>query len=227
MNGFGNRLYTIHPEAVWTALQEKRVLFVDPALWVCEGVPPAYEWLKNRLRHQIVGYRDHYPWFAFLEEPNLEEWKTMSAMWLEFPAWVCLELDASKIPFVAFRSWAWNRVFCQDYLALTKDEYESWYARIPERFREGEEWPPPQPWRTELELSWERLFDPNLPAHDWDESLPWHDVDLWEGVFEHLDLAAVISVRRFEPHKPEKWEPWMSTFQEITRRRRLGKTSPG
>ncbi len=219
------RLYTIHPETVWLALKQRGRLYVDPKHWIFDGVPPAYDWLKIRLEEFIPGYGQHYPWFAFLEQPNLDDWRGRNALWLESPTWVCIELDAEKISFLTFRSWAWNRVFCQDYLALTKEEYECWCAGLPEPFRRGEEWPPPEPWRSELELSWNRLFDPNLPSHDWDVSLPWCHVELWEAVFEYLDLADVVSARVFEVERPTVWEPWMRAFNTNVRRRKAGKVA--
>jgi hypothetical protein len=32
-----------------------------------------------------------------------------------------------------------------------------------------DEWPLPEPWKTQLEASWLRLFDPMLPSHPWDD----------------------------------------------------------
>jgi|GEM_PF-3828238 len=80
------RLYTVHPEGVWVSLKEQGKLYVDPKLWIYEGVPPAYEWLKNRLECLIPGYGGHYPWFAFLEPfPKLHFLKKFGTPPLGFP----------------------------------------------------------------------------------------------------------------------------------------------
>jgi hypothetical protein len=104
---------------------------------------------------------------------------------------VRLELEIADESFLRFPCWAWNRVFCQDYLARTRKEYDDWTRAMRRAVPDEDTWPPPEPWRSQLEASWQRLFDPNLPALDWDKSWGWSRIACAEGVFESLRLDDV------------------------------------
>lgn len=62
-------------------------------------------------------------------------------------------------------------------------------------------WPLPEPWRSELEASWLRLFHPDLPEYGWSEDSPQTYADK-EAVFEVLNKQDVRAVTHFVGSNP-------------------------
>ena len=68
-------------------------------------------------------------------------------------------------------------------------------------------WPLPEPWKSQLEASWLRLFDPDLPSHPGDDESP--------GVYgKSGSREAVLGVLRLEDVRQvthfvgcSKWSP--------------------
>jgi len=111
---------------------------------------------------------------------------------------VRLELEISRDAVLQFPCWAWHTVYCQDYLATTREEHEAWESRLRKAVPDEDQWPLPEPWRSDLEASWQRLFDRDLPPHRWDDrSLYPKDSTCREAVFETLRLDEVRRVTVF------------------------------
>jgi len=113
---------------------------------------------------------------------------------------VRLELDAGAIgddAHVSFPSWAWNCVYCQDYLPLDAANLARWKSWLNEAQLDEDTWPPPEPWRAVLESSWERLFAPELPTKSPVDSNAFFHSARHEAVFEMLPFEAVCSVTTF------------------------------
>ena len=109
-----------------------------------------------------------------------------------------LELEVRDEFVVRFPCWAWHRVFCEDYLAATRDEYENWISPLRKAIPDEDTWPLPNPWRLRLEASWKQLFSPKLPLLDWDEDSQWSRNPCMEAVVELLRLADVQHVTFFK-----------------------------
>jgi len=190
------RIWTIQSARVWRALRSKRVLNVQEDADKYRGyIPPAYRWLQCQLASRVPGYGGHLPWWAYCRKPDLRRHRHLRPKGVTE---VRLELEISNERVVRFPCWAWQRVFCEDYLATTREEYENWVDELREAVPDEDTWPLPQPFRLRLEASWERLFDPELPLLDWDESSPWSRSPSLEAVFEQLRLADVRHVTRFK-----------------------------
>lgn len=103
-----------------------------------------------------------------------------------------LEIDSARIR--VFRIWAWDRVFCGLYLGTRRQESD-WLGR---RRRAGVD--PDlhdsqlgEPWRTELESSWERVFEALSSRMNASGRPSGH-----EAVVEVLERRDVLSVDQFQ-----------------------------
>jgi hypothetical protein len=190
------RIWTIQPAQVWERLRNKRSLYVQEDVKKYRGyIPPAYRWLQFQLFSRLPAYSGQLPWWAYCEKPDLRchrHLRPKGAMEVR------LELDVADESFLRFPCWAWNRVFCQDYLAATREEYEDWTKALRRAVPDEDTWPLPELWRSRLEASWQRLFDPTLPVLNWDETNSWSRTASIEGVFEVLRLDDVRRVTRFK-----------------------------
>jgi len=158
------RLWTIQPRAVWQQIEADGFADVDPLTdpgWYADSTPPEYLWLVRQLKSRIAGYCGRLPWWCYCEKPDLRLYRhTRPAGSRE----VRLELEIDDASAAAFPGWAWNEVYCQHYVALTKREEQNWKRRLRRHVPDEDTWPLPQPWLGELERSWLRIFDPRLPA---------------------------------------------------------------
>lgn len=176
-------------------LDRRRFLYVDENDIKYRGyTPPAYHWLQLQLAVCLPGYSGHLPWWAFCQKPDL---RCHRHLLRKGEAGIRLELEIPDECLVRFPCWAWHRVFCQDYLTATREEYEHWTKALRRAVPDEDTWPLPKPWRARLEASWQRLFDPGLPLVDWDEDSPWSRIMCVEGVFEMLRLSDVRCVTSF------------------------------
>ncbi|MDA7978037.1 MAG: DUF3841 domain-containing protein [Pirellulales bacterium] len=180
-------LWTIQRKEVWDLLQAEGTLFVPPRKWT----PPSYVWIQGQFRERVAGYQGNLPWWAHCKKPRLSLHRDSYHYREKF---VRLELVVPDKRVLSFPCWAWDRVFCQDYLAVTKREYENWETTLAAAGVTEDDYPLPQPWQNKMRKSWLRLFDPNLPRTTWDSDGFWKASTCREAVFESLNLKQVRSV---------------------------------
>lgn len=195
------RAWTIQPWAVWAAVEATGSLMVDPHysghLHVC------YEWLREQLARRIPGYTGNYPWWAYCRRPDLRRYRHRYALGAPY-ALIELALPPERACTLTF--WAWDAIFYGRYLGATAAESEDWHRRLCAAFpdeEDGEPWPFPEPWRSERERSWERLFDPGLPAEGWWDA-EGGSASEREVVFEELRRADVRRVTPFVGASPRR-----------------------
>ena len=199
------RIWTIQPIQVWRLLRKQQPLYVhEKCDWYRGYVPPAYRWLQSQLGGKLGTYSGHLPWWAHCHKPDLRTYRHGARGLHAGTMEVRLELEIADDSFLGFPCWAWNRVFCQDYLAATRQEYEGWTRALRRAVPDEDVWPLPEPWRSQLEASWQRLFDPDLPALDWDEDSLLRGNARREGVFESLRLDDVRRVTTYKLSFPSE-----------------------
>jgi hypothetical protein len=185
------RVWTVQPLAVWERLQHDGTVLVDEA--AVGYVPEAYGWLARQLRERVPAYPGTLPWWVYREKPDLR--------WVRHrrPAGqreVRIELEPEAASFVSFPVWAWNTVYCRNYLAFTRKEHDGWIETMRRAIPDEDTWPLPEPWQAQLEMSWERLFDADLPALPWDPGA-FGARGSREGVLGQLRLEEVRGVTHF------------------------------
>ena len=186
------RLWTVQPIAVWERLRAEGQVFVNPAHLGPDGwVHPRYSWLAGQLRFRIADARGGLPWWAYCERPDLR-WVRHSRP--RGSREVRIEFEPPAGAFVAFPCWAWHEVFAGRYLALSGPEYRHWKSRLRRAGVSEEDDPLPEPFQTELEVSWLRLFRSDLPARSWRRG-DWPRGR--EAVVEVLEQAWVRGVTEF------------------------------
>lgn len=178
------RLWTIHPARVWERLQNEAELRVDSKRLPYGEAPRSYRWLADQLIRRLPGYPGTLPWWAYTEKPDLRSFRFLRPIGKEVR--IELELDASE--FLVLPSWAWHRVFCLDYLAFSEYEYEGWKRALREAVTDENIFPLPEPWQSDIEKSWERLFDPALPSIQFDRQWPASELVAVFGVMRLRDL---------------------------------------
>lgn len=189
------RIWTIQPLEVWESLSAQHLLYVQPEKLKYGGyLPRSYKWLRQQLRKRMTGYLGHFPWWGYCRKPDLRQHRHVLR---KGDRAVRLELEVDGEAVVTFPCWAWHRVFCEDYLAFSQEQYDRWITGFRGAVRDEDLWPPPDPWRSELEISWERLFAVELPPLDWDKSSFWVQREYFEGVFETLRVDDVRRIDRF------------------------------
>jgi hypothetical protein len=189
------RVWTIQPLGVWRSLCRQGSLQVSPdALKYGGYIPPAYEWLQSQLAKRLSCYTGHLPWWVYCQKPDLRRHRHALRSGV---VGVRLELEVSEASLLTFPSWAWHQVFCEDYLALTREEYDQWMAGLRRACPDEDVWPPPEPWRSQVEASWERLFSAELPSLSWNWDYEWARKPSTEGVLETIRLDDVRRVRHF------------------------------
>lgn len=187
------RLWTVQPLDVWEQLQQKSHLHVEEDRLPYDGyIPDTYRWLVRKLIQRIPDYPGTLPWWAHCEKPDLRWVRHRRPRGRQF---VRLELEPLPGSFATIPSWGWNTVFGGYYLAPTREEHDQWMAALRNAVPDEDTWPLPEPWQSELEASWERLFDPDLPPIAWDECLG--TATCREGVLGLLRLEDVRRVTTF------------------------------
>ncbi len=188
------RLWTMQPDDVWKTVCGKGVAYVDEGDGKYRGyIPPAYRWLQTRFARRIPDYGGHLLWWGYCRTPDLRRHRHN----LRNGTWVRLELEMPETALLRFPCWAWHQVFCQDYLALTRVDYEEWTEAVRRAVPDEDMWPPPQPWQSEMEASWERLFAPGLPSLSWNPDFGWSRTVCIEAVFEPLRYSDVQAATSF------------------------------
>jgi Domain of unknown function (DUF3841) len=185
------RIWTIQPGDVLAALKARGVLHVDRHAAKYRGFTPvAYRWMKRQMGRRLGTLETHLPWWGYCQKPDLRNFRHIYPNSGE----VRLELNIPDSELLAFPCWAWNRVFCLDFLATNQYEHKQWRATLTLAKFDYEAWPPPQPFKSMIVSSWNRLFDENLPLEDWDRSSIWKGRSWRECVFSTLSLDRVIRV---------------------------------
>jgi len=158
-------------------------------------VAPAYQWLRTHLKRVLPGYTGKPLWWFHCTKPDLRHFRHWSPRGVRY---VRIGADIQSNRLFAFPSWAWHLVFCQNYLALSQDEYRTWRDAVEAAVPDENEWPLPNPWRQRLEGSWQRLFT-ELRAVPWkgysDETLV--DLQGCEAVVETIYQNDIRSITHF------------------------------
>lgn len=163
------RLWTIQPVTVWEQIRDRGEARVDPALWTLDGYTPCcYDWLRGQLEARLAGYSGGYPWWCYCKKPDLRSHGHGFLSGGRDQVRLELEIDPARVSI--FRIWAWNIVYCGRYLGSHRQTRE-WKGR---RYRSGistelRDSELGEPWRTEVEQSWERVFTalPDRHADPW------------------------------------------------------------
>lgn len=155
------RIWTIQPVCVWEQIQQEGRSLALPR-WDYAPHDP-YRWLAAQCHQRLPVFPGELPWWAYLTKPDLRWVRHRREAGIAF---VRIELEPAPESFLVYPCWAWARVFLGQYLALNGTENEEWERRIEREFPDEDTrpWPLPDPFRAELEVSWQRLFSPTLPA---------------------------------------------------------------
>lgn len=200
------KLWTIQPAEVWCQIQADGVAKVDRfRMFGADYVPPAYEWLVDQLALRRDWQPQRLPWWCYCAKPDLRSHRHCcvgSQVRLE------LEVDAKRA--LTMPCWAWDTVYRQDYLALTEREKQDWNERMLSSVPLDPDiqddriplWPLPEPWMSELCASWERLFDPCLPASHWTNE---HIFEGTEAVIQEIRGSDVRNVTAFTGARTERF----------------------
>lgn len=185
------RVWTVQPLIVWDRLQEARLLQADPVSYYDGYTPWQYQWIVSQLRKRVPGYDGGFPWWAYCEKPDLR--------WVRHhrpsgQQQVRIEVNPDNM--ITFPSWAWDVIHSGHFLAFTKREQDAWTKAMRRSVPNEDLWPLPEPWRSELEASWLRLFEPALPMCGWLDACERPNPNK-EAVFETLRLGDVKSVTHF------------------------------
>ena len=142
-------------------------------------------------RRTVVAGLDSLPGRELLERVQAED--------LELGEQVLIEVAPPAERAASFPCWAWMHVFCGRHLARSREEALAWHRRVrrvtgrhPRDFTLDE-------WSgqllNDLKHSWERLFDPDLPAQSWERRAHYTER---EAVMDEMRIEWVQSVRRFK-----------------------------
>ncbi|MCA9310855.1 MAG: DUF3841 domain-containing protein [Phycisphaerales bacterium] len=193
MKGEVTSFWTVQPREVWTTLEADGVIHVREDRIPAGGVHPQYRWLSDQLTRRLPGWEGRLSWWMYARRPDLR-----AIRHLRSGDQVLIEVAAPALRVVSFPCWAWHDVFCATHLARSRDEALAWYRRV----RSAVSARPaelmfddyPKVLREELERSWERLFDPELPACSWQRR---RSSTSREAVVDELRVDWIRSVRHF------------------------------
>ncbi len=194
----GLQLWTIQPLEVWAELRSKGVVLVDESrIGMTEPrvAPDCYHWLAGQLRRRRAGFDGHLPWWFYTERPDL---RTFRHSFETGERHVRIEVSLPAARVFVMPCWAWHTVYCGEFLAMTATDHAAWERRRSAMVPDEDQWPLPEPLRSELETSWERLFDPDLPASAW-EGFDMFGTSRFatEAVCERLLIEDVVRVTEF------------------------------
>jgi len=191
---------------IWTRLRQEGVLHVDPALgsWTLHAYPEAYDWMRRQMSQRLLDYRGHYPWWGRLRpKPDLRGLFGRCAPCGAPMARLELSLPARRCLFS--HEMAWHMVLAQYYVGFGHEDSERWEAELDlagiDEFRR----PLAEPWRSQLILSWDRIFEPErlIQTGEWSETI--------QATFECLYVSDVVAVTEFVSRGPTRWESCLET----------------
>lgn len=166
------RLWTVQPYEVYRSIQKDGFARVDPeklpSPW---WVGSSYRWLIWQMGDRLTipdesHRRGFFPWFAYCERPDLR-WVRHNQTGKQ----VLIEFSPPSDRYLSYPRWAWNEIFFGYFLAITRQEYRQWDSRFRVCYGYGyRDWGStvlPQPYQSERDASWLRLFDPSIPKRSW------------------------------------------------------------
>lgn len=186
------KLWTIQPFSVWEQIRDRGEAHVDPQRnSTPDYIPSAYDWLRRQLYERLEGYRGGHLWWCYRAKPDLRTHRHGHLSGGQRQVRLELELSPSRVQI--FRIWAWHQVYCGLYLGTRRQERD-WRRR---RYQSGvctnlHDCELGEPWRTELEQSWERVFAALPPRKN------LTGPSSYEAVVEVLRLEDVRKVDRFK-----------------------------
>lgn len=190
------KVWTIQPLEVWEQVDQLGLLAVDAARLPYDGyVPWQYEWLAKQLQERLPGYCGSLPWWSYGACPDLRQYRHSRPRGQRE---VRMEILLPSEEIFSMPCWAWDTVYSGHFLSFEREERLDWDRRMREAVTDEDLWPLPQPWREELEASWERLFDPALPpSSDGDDEFHCRLGTKQEAVFGLLRRSAIKRVTHF------------------------------
>ncbi len=153
------RYWTEQPASVWMQIREAGVARVVRRRMV--HVPEAYRWLAARLRDTIPGYSGRLPWWLYCDKPDLRHFR-WTVPW--GAKRVQIEIEVARDRVFEMPCWAWNEVYCGQFLALSAAEWAAWKRRTKDL---DEDERLPASLEREVTRSHERLFAGRVPARAW------------------------------------------------------------
>jgi len=165
--------WTIQPRSVWEQMERGEAVRVDPGHPKYGGEKPwQYEWLAAGLRHNSSGFDGGWPWWLRCDEPDLTRLRKAALPGGREQA--CIELRLPEERCLTFPLWVWETIYTGHYLALDREEFDGWYRRLRSAVPRPEDRPLPEPWRSQLEASWQRMFSSPCDPRLWyrDQALP-------------------------------------------------------
>ena len=156
-------LWTIQPASVWVQIERDGEARVDRRLTShgAEGIWQ-YDWLTSQLTRRIGGYASGYPWWAYCAKPDLRVYRHG-----QIGEQVRIGFRPTPDSWVRFPLWMWDTIFSYRYLAQSYEEFVEWTQELQSAVPDEDTWPLPEPWRSRLEQSWERLFEPRWHNSCW------------------------------------------------------------
>lgn len=167
------RFWTIQPHEIWHQMERGDSVRVDPEhpkyggkrLW-------QYDWLSAALCRNRTGFDGGWPWWLSCERPDLSHARSKTLP--GGPEQALIELELPEDRYALFPLWMWETIYSGKYLAPGRDALDSWYQKLRAGIPDRDVWPLPEPWQTQLQLSWELMFDPDSHSRCWyrDDELP-------------------------------------------------------
>ena len=207
------RLWTVQPISVLHQIQTHGLALVDPFQVNESGnVDSSYRWLVWQLSFRINESKGWYPWFAYCERPDLR-WVRHSRPSGEH---VMIEFEPPEDEVVSFPSWAWSKIFSQQYLSISRADELAWKAKFKQSTGEAIEDVYfceivsrfDRSLQMQIEASWLRLFQPDLPARSWEYGAK---SKTREAVVEQLNSAWIKKVTIFQSKLPIAWKQLLPT----------------
>ena len=190
------RGWTIQPWEIWERVEAGESLYVD---WgYSANLHLSYDWLREQLCRRVPGYSGRYPWWAYTTRPDLRRMRHLRP---HATRCVLLELSLPRRTTVVFPSWAWDLIFYHELVSTVRGETEEWRRRMERELSEDPPSPLPEPWRSELYASWERIFEPSFPRAGWRRHTSFSEE---EAVFERLDRSVVVRATSFVGAAPNR-----------------------
>lgn len=192
-------VWTFQTLDVWEQLLEKGSLFVDPGKseYISDW-PEPYTWMCKQMGLRLSSYQGHYPWWAWHRPfPDLRKWHGRTTahelrgvrLKLALPRDCLLLSDYIK----------WHTVLLHMYIAKNQNDYDFWETELDINNVDETEWPLPEPWRSRVIASWDRIFDVTTVASEEKQREAWI-----QATFEVLSLENVLEATEFSARSPKR-----------------------
>ena len=157
------KLWTVQPYSVWEQIRDQGEARVDPKRWSTpEFAPSSYDWLRTQLPSRLADYQGGHLWWFYCTKPDLRMHRHIDLPGGQHQVRLEVHLEPARVK--VFRIWAWDTVYSGRYLGTRRLERD-WRRRrrVAGVDPELRDWELEEPWKSELEKSWERIFEP-LPS---------------------------------------------------------------